>query len=172
MNDLAKLLAVLSINNSKARYARGADLQDGEVFASAFTQDAVWDLRGWAVARYGGTGDWNGTGSSVPLSVLESLSDVSPWPISGREAIRESAQKLTTGAATFHQMSNPEIEFLSDHEASVVWPFEDTLHFPEGFPIRHFNGLGRYVETYAPDPEDNAWKIKTCRVLRFAATIV
>ncbi|MEZ0365899.1 nuclear transport factor 2 family protein [Mycobacterium sp. pUA109] len=169
MDDVAKLLAIQSIRNSKARYGRGADTQDWDVFASSFTEDALWDERGWAIARFQGTGEWNSVGCEVDYSVLEEMSTIQPWPIRGRAAIQESGRDVTNGVATFHQMLNPEIEFLTDTCASVVWPFQDTLHFPKGSPIECFDGLGRYIETYAPEGDE--WRIKTCRVLRFIATV-
>src|SRR4051812_18140700 len=92
MDALERAAAELGIRAAKARYAQGVDSGDWELFASAFAENAVWDLRGWAVARNPVTGEWNGDNCSVGLELLESLDSVLPWPIEGRAAIKSAVE--------------------------------------------------------------------------------
>jgi hypothetical protein len=165
MNQLERLLAIEDIKRCKARYARGADSQDWELFASAFTADAVWDLRGFAIARSLRSGEWNSIGSKFDLPFLEDFSNMITWPKIGRDAIKNGSRDIMVSVnASFHRLFNPEIDITTDAEATALWPFEETIQFSGDGPVNYMNGLGYYHETYAR--EDGRWLIKTCRLLR------
>jgi len=150
---------------------RGADMSDWELFGSAFTLDAEWDLTDWAIARYAGTEEWNSNGSNFDIDVLKQLSNsaVFSYPVKGRKAIIDVTRTRVPGFASVHQLHNPEIEFVSGSAAKVIWPVEDTIQFPEGAPVRLFKGLGAYHETYVS--VEKHWLISTCRIVRLMATI-
>jgi hypothetical protein len=165
MNQLERLWAIEDIKRCKARYARGADSQDWELFASAFAADAVWDLRGFSIARSVRTGEWNSTGSNFDLPFLEKFSNLITWPKIGRDAIKTGSRDIMVGVnASFHRLFNPEIDVTTQTEAAAIWPFEETIQFSGAGPVNYMNGLGYYHETYTC--EEGRWLIKTCRLLR------
>lgn len=170
MDDLFRLAAIEDIKRCKARYIRGTDTMDWPLFGSAFTEDAVWDLRGFAVARRPWDGEWNNVGAGAfDFAFLDSLSAIVPWPVTGRAAIARAAGDHTKWAGSFHALFNPEIEILTEDTARASWPFEDTLHFPEGAPIRQFNGFAYYHETY--ERIDGEWLIRTCTLQRLLCSM-
>lgn len=163
MDGLQRLLAIESIRACKARYVRGADTKDWEVFASAFTEDAIWDLRGFTIARFPTTGEWNRIGSDFDLVFLESLSNLINWPMVGRQAIKAGAAEATTEMlSAFHRLYNPEIEVISDEAAKASWPFEETTYFSDASPVRFMNIIGHYHEDYRQVGGD--WLISECRL--------
>jgi len=179
MDALERAAAELGIRAAKARYAQGVDSGDWELFASAFAENAVWDLRGWAVARNPVTGEWNGDNCSVGLELLESLDSVLPWPIEGRAAIKsaveggsgdEQLESLDSQHYVgFHELSSPLIKILTDTTAAVTWHVHDVSTYPEGAPFRSFSGFGFYHETYVK--EDETWLIASCRISRLMCHI-
>jgi hypothetical protein len=170
MNELERLSAVNSIRNCKSRYIRGTDTMDWELFGTAFTEDAEWDLRGFAVARTPWTGEWNSIANDVKdFDFLDGLSTIVPWPVRGRSEIVAAARDHTKWLGSFHAVFNPEIKILSPNHATAAWPFQDVLHFPPEAPIRTFNGYAYYHETY--ELVDGEWLIKTCRLERLLCSL-
>jgi hypothetical protein len=138
---------------------------DWPLFGSAFTLDAIWDLRGFAIARNPKTNEWNSKGSSFDLAFLEQFSNSLSWPVVGRAAIEAAARDIMADVtASFHRLFNPEIDILSEESARAVWPFEETIQFSDGSAVNYMNGLGYYHETYELIGE--SWLTKTCQISR------
>jgi SnoaL-like domain len=162
MDTLDYLSSVQAIKSCKARYVRGVDFKDPELFSSAFCDDGEWDLSGMMVARRARTGEWISYGSSFSLKYLEDFARSFEWPVRGRDSIRKAVAQHADDVVTFHQVQNPDINFTSDDTADVLWPFEDSVLFPEGSPVRFFNGRGHYYETYRRVAD--TWLIGSCKI--------
>jgi hypothetical protein len=126
MNDLERLIAVEAIKQTKARYFRFLDTKDWAGYTSVFTTDAQMDMREE-------TRDENNV-------------------INGNQNIADYASKSVEGIVTVHHGYMPEIEFVSDTSANVIWAMEDKLWKPEGssssLPFNFLHGYGHYRETY------------------------
>ena len=170
MTEIERLCAIESIRASKARYVYGADNKDWEIFGSAFTVDAVWDLSGFPIARLPGSDEWNSEGSSFDLDFLQQVSDMGAWPHIGRDKIMAGASEATQGVvSSFHALFNPEVSFTSEVTADVVWPFEEKIYFSENSPVRYMNGHGYYLEIY--QREGAQWLIKQTKIKPMLVTI-
>lgn len=146
MNDLEKLLAIESIKQTKARYFRGIDTKDWQLFAGAFAPDAQLDVR------------------------QESRNP--DYLFNGRDAIAGFVSKSLEGMITVHHGHMPEIEFTSDTTANVIWAMEDLLWKKDETvqkPFNHLNGWGHYIETYRK--VDNNWLIQTTKLTRLHAVM-
>lgn len=66
---------------------------------------------------------------------------------SREEMVTLTAQVLNHGTSV-HQVHNPEIEILSDNEATAIWSLEDIIIIPEGVeaPFRTMHGYGHYYQ--------------------------
>jgi hypothetical protein len=165
VTELERISAIEDIRACKARYARGADSQNWELFGSAFAIDAVWDLSGFAIARTPKTREWNSIGSEFDLAFLENFSNLISWPKIGRDEIASGACDIMGDVvASFHRLFNPEIAVISATTASAIWPFEETIQFREQSDVAYMNGMGYYHETYTK--YDQSWLIQTCSLQR------
>jgi hypothetical protein len=149
MTDLERLLAVEEIKKLKARYFRGVDGKNWDLFASVFAEDAACDYRGAATDP-----------ATVTNAVPESTGDT----LNGIKRIVAVVMKVTTGVISIHQGFMPEIDITSDRTAKGIWVVQDRLKFPPGGPIAEMVGYGHYHETY--ECVGNEWKIKTLKVTR------
>jgi hypothetical protein len=136
------LLAIESIKQTKARYFRFLDTKDWVGFASVFTTDAQMDMREE-------TRDENNV-------------------INGNQNIANYASQSVAGIITVHHGHMPEIEFVSDTSAAVIWAMEDKLWKPEGsslqLPFNFMHGYGHYRETYRRVGAQ--WLIQTLKLTR------
>ncbi len=146
MNDIEKLLAIESIKQTKARYFRGIDTKDWQLFATAFAPDAQLDVR------------------------AESRNP--DYLFNDRDAIAGFVSKSLDGMITVHHGHMPEIDFTSDSSANVIWAMEDLLWKKDDAvqkPFNHLNGWGHYIETYRKVGSD--WLIQTTMLKRLHAIV-
>jgi hypothetical protein len=137
MTDLDTLLAIEAIKRLKARYFRCVDGKDWAGYAALFTPDARFEAE------------------DMPGRVLE-----------GGEAIAAMASAGLEDCVSVHHGHCPEIDILSDTEASGVWAMDDLLTWrdPAKSPIHAMHGYGHYHETYRRI--EGAWHIATLRLTR------
>ncbi|GGC18931.1 bile-acid 7-alpha-dehydratase [Novosphingobium marinum] len=137
------LLAIEEIKKLKARYFRFMDLHDWDGLAEVFAQDCVFDPHGALEEEPDKTG-------------LE--------PIRGREAAVDHIRSGISPIKSAHFGHMPEIEILSDTEATGIWSLLDILRPPGGEPFVLFRGYGHYHETYSK--ADGTWRIASLRITR------
>ena len=141
MDALERLVAIEDIKQLKARYWRGVDSKDAQLWRSVFTDDAVIDFRA------------EGGDPNRPLVDVDTF-------------VPAALGKLK-GVTTAHHGHSPEIEVLSPEEARGVWPLEDNLWADSEMskmPFTHLRGFGHYHETYRRTAE--GWKIATTTLVR------
>jgi hypothetical protein len=138
------VLALEGIKEAKARYCRGVDTKDWDLFASAFAADATLDLRDFQFSRDPATGGRVASGS-VPVEVLEGLSAGVEWPVAGRDEIVSVCRLAMDPVVSAHHVMSPEIELVSPSSARAVWAMEDYTWYPEGAPVRYMHGFGHYT---------------------------
>lgn len=144
MDPARHLLAIEEIKRLKARYFRLVDTHDWAGFAELFTHDALFDVRG--------------AGEENPdLSTLGE-------PFRGVEAILHFVEGHIGPVTSVHHGHMPEIDLLSEDEATGIWSFEDTLRFPAGSPVAWLQGYGHYHETYRR--VDGQWRIASLKITR------
>ena len=143
-----RLAAVEEIKALKARYFRCLDTRDWSGMSDVFTADAVMDMR------------------EEMASLVEAGMTVSgEGLIIGRDAIIPSMSTAVAPTRTVHHGHMPEIELLSETEATGVWAMEDLILLPPGAPKQRLQGYGHYHETYAREP-DGRWRIAKLRLTR------
>ena len=155
-NDTAiyqRLEAVEEIKALKARYFRCMDTRDWPGMHDVFTTDAVMDMR------------------EEMASLVEVGMNVSgEGLIIGRDAIIPSMSTAVGPTRTVHHGHMPEIELLSETEATGVWAMEDLILFPSGSPKQRLQGYGHYHETYTRGP-DGRWRIAKLRLTRLVVLL-
>lgn len=124
MTDLERLLAIEDIKRLKAKYCRVMDEKNWHEWHDVFTPDGVM---------------------LVP--------EVEEQPaIVGVDAIIAFIIPLLGSAITVHHLHAPEIEVLSDTEATGTWALDDNLWWPEDSPSTFgwtsLRGAGHYREKY------------------------
>lgn len=122
-----------AIKSLKARYFRLMDQKDWAAIREVFTDDYVLDA--------------TGTGATDILT--------------GADAMVELLEQSLQDTVTAHHGHMPEIEVLSDTEATGIWALADLIVFPDGSRVQ---GYGHYHDTYRK--EDGVWKIATSTVTR------
>lgn len=140
MDPVEKLVALDDIKQLRAKYWRCIDTKDWAGWGSVFTEDCtlVFD----AAVSTGGR-------------------DGQPHPkVSGRQQMVEFVSGLLHQAVTVHQGHFPEIDFLSDSEATGIWPMEDIVEHAEV----HIHGHGHYHDTYRK--VDGKWLISSVHLTR------
>jgi hypothetical protein len=137
MTDLEMLVAIEQIKTLKARYWRGVDTKDAAVWRGVFADDALIDFREDAAP-----GEEHLLHHPPPDTF-----------------VRHALAKLE-GITTAHHGHQPEIQFVSDSEATAVWPMEDNLwvdHSVSKMPFQHLRGYGHYHDRYRKTAQ--GWKI-------------
>lgn len=130
----------VAIEETKARYCRFLDTKDWIGFAGVFSEDLVLDT----------------TGSGG-------------YEVRGRDKAVEMVRGSVGEAKTVHQVHSPEITFVDDDTADVVWAMQDRVVWPPekarqvGFHA--LTGWGHYHERYVREPGDT-WRIATQRLTR------
>lgn len=140
---LETLLAIEEIKKLKARYFRYMDTHDWDGLAQVFAPDCLFD----------------------PHGALEENPDRSGTePIHGRERTVEYISSGIEPITSAHFGHMPEIEILSETEATGIWSLADVLRTPTGEPFAVFRGYGHYHETYTR--ADGQWRIASLRITR------
>ena len=84
---------------------------------------------------------------------------------SSKEMIDLMDQMIST-ATTVHHVHNPEIEILSDKEATAIWALEDIIIIPDGVeaPFKTMHGYGHYYQKL--EKVGDEWIIKSFTLKR------
>jgi hypothetical protein len=141
MTELEKLLALQAIHNTKADYWLGVDMKDVDLLTQVFTPDAEIDF------------------SSEAENAWAEL----PTP---RQFAQQALRQLEN-FITAHHGHNPSIRFISDDEATAIWPMEDNLWAgPDAVepPYRHLHGYGYYHDRYRKT--EDGWKLSATTLKR------
>ena len=140
MDSIERLIALEEIKQLRAKYWRTLDTKQWEDWGSVFTDDC-WLLFDDGVSTGGG--------------------DPKTHPkLSSRKAMVDFVSTLFRQTVTVHQGHFPEIEFLSDTEATGIWPMEDIFEHADSYT----HGHGHYHDTYRK--EGGKWLISSVRLTR------
>ena len=148
MDDASRLIAIEEIKQLKARYFRAIDRKDWPLLKSVFTDNVLLDYRAAATDPSGN--------NLVPDSTGEILQ--------GNAAAVANIESSLSGISTVHHGHMPEIEILSETEATGLWAMSDILGFPAGGPVTKMLGYGHYEERYVRASE--GWKIASLKLTR------
>lgn len=148
---LERLIAIEEVRRVKARYWRGLDTEDWDLFASVFTTDVTVDFR----EAYNAEGSETAFPHKLRGEVIHGLDT---WV----EVVKRGrAARNQVGSVSMHHGHMPEIDILSPSTARAIWAMEDMVFWP-GKGTTH--GFGYYHEAY--EKIDGAWKIKHVRLQR------
>ena len=133
MNVIEKLVAIEEIKCLKAKYCRVMDEKKWQEWRDIFTPDSKM---------------------LVP--------EVKERPeIVGVDAIIDFIIPLLDSAVTVHHLHAPEIEIISDTEATGIWALDDTLSWSADrtgtYGWTKLRGAGHYREKYVKT--DKGWRI-------------
>lgn len=130
----------VAIEETKARYCRFLDTKDWVGFASVFTED-----------------------------VHQDTADSGGFELQGRDQVTEMVRNSVGEAKTSHQVHSPEINFIDDDTADVIWAMQDRVVWPSekareiGF--QSLTGWGHYHERYVRGV-GGSWQIAAQRLTR------
>jgi 3-phenylpropionate/cinnamic acid dioxygenase small subunit len=143
MTELEELIAREAIRETKARYCRLLDTKQWPAWGELFTKDAEMDVS----------------------EDVKDQPDADPI-IKGRDLLVSQTSALVHPARTMHHVHSPEINFVSDTEAKVVWAMEDSVEFDntDNAPFKRMQACGHYHETYRY--EQGQWRIAHLRLAR------
>ncbi|NGY03936.1 nuclear transport factor 2 family protein [Solimonas terrae] len=140
MTETDRIATQLAIMQVKARYCRFLDTKNWTEYAALFTDDFELDVS---------------EGSSLPV-------------IRGRDAALTQIRASIGDARTAHQVHTPEIEFVGDNEARVIWAMQDRVLFGAEHAARvglaGLTGYGHYHERYVR--QNGVWKLAASRLTR------
>ncbi|MDB5702345.1 MAG: hypothetical protein JWL66_2544 [Sphingomonadales bacterium] len=145
MDDVEQLVAVEAIKRVKAAYFRCMDRREWTEFATLFTDDAVFDVRG-------------------ALEIPKPDEDYEEPPITRVDAIVDYVRTGLTPLISVHYGHMAEIDIVDANTARATWPMHDMLIAPPGAPFHIFRGWGHYWETYRKT--NGRWQIATLRLRR------
>lgn len=136
----ARLTDRIAIEETKARYCRFLDTKDWDGFGGLFTDDVEVDT--------------TGSGGGV---------------LRGRVALLDMLNNSIADSRTVHQVHSPEMHFIDDDTADVVWAMQDRILWtPERaqtIGYHSLTGWGHYHERYVRGPDDQ-WRIARQRLSR------
>jgi len=143
MNNIDKLMAIEEIKQLKARYFRGVDSKDWELYRSVFADDVHMDIS-----------------DDMPNGVFDDAD----------QAVDAARQGLS-GCQSIHHGHCPEIEIISDTTATGIWAMEDMLFWADDsdFPGQQLHGMGNYIEAYKKI--EGRWLIRTMKLSRLKVNI-
>lgn len=149
MDPLFVLQSILEIGRLKARYFRHVDLKEWAALAEIFTDDVTFDR-------------------STAHEVMNRLSAPAVVPdrpvVSGRDEVVAMIRRAVENIHTVHRGFMPEIDVLSETEATGIWAMQDILRNFDGALI--LDGSGHYHETYRR--VGGRWLISHIRLSRIA----
>lgn len=136
----ASLLEIERIKQLKARYFRSVDTFDLDGWLNCFSDDC--ELLFDAEVRRGG--------AAPPAT----------FSFAGKQDLIDYWNSNTDRVESVHHGHMPEIELLSDIEATGIWAMEDVVEFNDSI----LHGYGHYHETYRK--EGGAWRIAKLHLTR------
>jgi len=142
MTDLEIIKATLAIHALKARYFRMMDTKDWAGLEQVFAPDLIADFR---------------AANGVPDESML---------VHGASAYIAYLAPILQDVVTVHHGHMPEIDVLSDTEATGIWAMEDKLWVQDGsdLPFRWLHGYGHYHERYVRLAD--GWRIQAIRLSR------
>jgi len=141
MDPVRTMVLQEEIRQLKAKYFRLMDTKQWDQWRQLFADDIIVTVD-TAVSTGGRSGN--------PLPTRQGVDE---FVATTREAIEE--------CTTVHHGHMPEIELLSETEATGIWAMEDIVEHPNG---RCFQGHGHYHEKYRK--ENGAWQIYSLHLTR------
>lgn len=138
MNNNDKLVAIEEIRQLKARYFRGVDSKDWELYRSVFADNVHMDIS-----------------DDMPDGIFDDV-----------DRAVEAARQGLAGCQSVHHGHCPEIEITSETTAKGIWAMEDMLFWAvdSEFPGQRLHGMGHYFETY--EKIDGRWTINSMKLKR------
>lgn len=130
--------ATEEIKQLKARYFRLMDQKRWDEWVDVFTPDVSIDT----------------THDSGPGTEM-----------TGRDTFRTFLEPMLVGAITLHHGHMPEIQILSETEATGVWSMDDHIVFSEASGMGELRGSGWYEERYECGA-DRRWRIASMTLRR------
>jgi hypothetical protein len=153
MDQLFRLIAIEDIKALKARYFRANDTKDRALLRSCFTSDISLDARG---------------ATTDPITGVNAAPDLTDKVYKGVDTVLDVVFAGLQGTTTVHQACLPEIEILSESDATGVWALFDALLFSKG-SVSELTGYGHYHDIY--ERVDGKWKIKAVKISRLRLDI-
>lgn len=143
MTEIEQLLAREAIRETKARYCRLLDTKCWEEWGQVFTADVEMDI--------------SDDVKNIPGAATF---------VQGRHTVVEQTRAIISQGNYMHHVHSPEIEFITDDEAQVIWAMEDWMTFPDDVPAPFTSqrAFGHYHERYRLD--DGAWRIAAIKLVR------
>ena len=132
MDAIGELQAIEDIKRLKARYCRFVDLNRRDELRNLFTDDILYEFRGWKKGR-------------------------------GADTFAGSAEDFAD-RRSFHRVSMPDIEILSEATARGVWAMVDIIEYPATSGKTSSRGYGYYHEQYRK--VDGVWRISSLLLVR------
>lgn len=136
----ATLLEIERIKQLKARYFRSVDTFDLDGWLSCFTDDCALLFDAEVRRR---------DGAPPPT-----------FSFAGKQDLVDYWNSNTNRVESVHHGHMPEIDMLSDTEATGIWAMEDIVEFTDSV----LHGYGHYHETYRKD--GGAWRIAKLHLTR------
>jgi hypothetical protein len=145
MDDVQKLLAIEEIKRVKARYFYGLDHKDWDLW-----RRSVWAPEGRLI---------------VPEAAIEA---------NGIDAVIAYVSESTADQISVHHGHMPDIEIVSETQATGIWAMEDRLYRTKEHPLAdgsgYLHGFGHYREEYVLLPV--GWRISSSRLTRLRVQMV
>ena len=113
MDELSKLVAIEEIKKLKARYFRTMDTKDWDEYRKLFTDDAIIDSSEAFTPL-------DAFGNAIEADLPARAPDPSLY-IVGADAFMAAQHYHLDGVSTVHHGHMPEIEFVSETEATGIW---------------------------------------------------
>ncbi|RVT89487.1 nuclear transport factor 2 family protein [Sphingomonas crocodyli] len=164
MNATERLEAIEAIKRLKAAYFRTMDMKDWEGFRDLFITDCTIDT----------------SEAFTPMDAAgKPIEADRPAPppnndfiIRGIDTFIAAQHFHLDGVSTVHHGHMPEIDLVSDDEATGLWAMEDKLRWPadSANPMREMHGYGHYRERYVR--VDGRWKIASLKLTRIRIDMV
>jgi hypothetical protein len=154
LDDIGQLLTIEKIKKLKARYFRAVDFKDWDLLRTVFAEDVLCDFRGAA---------------TDPRTGFNPVPEATGAVIHGIEDAVAAFEASGAHFTSVHHGHMPEIEIISDSQASGIWALFDMLRFNVG-PIAEIAAYGHYYETY--EKAAGEWRIKTIRLTRLRVDTV
>ena len=138
MDPLRRMVELEELRRLKAAYFRFYDTKDWDNWLSLLTEDA--------------------TLCAEPNTIWEQAQQ--PLFLKGRKAIGDYLIGRASLRTTVHHGHTPEIELMSDTEATGIWAMEDIIEYED----QCLHGHGHYHETYRK--VDGQWRFASIHLKR------